>query len=208
MAQQDGFSQSLQRIALSYKGTTINFTINPNQYQEVRPQRATQLKAQGDNIVEQYGPDFTQISFSGTTGWHRDAQGKTGTDRFNDLQNMLQQYQNDTLNGLSPGTDLMFYNYTDGRSYAVTLPASGFQYSRNADTPILFDYAISFIALRGSGEPTRSSIINKLVGDGTGQSVKNGSTSGTNMVNKSNDAQTSTPYVVKAINGMTHEIGS
>lgn len=172
MPQEDGHNE-LKRMAFSYNGRTVNLWPNPQNYQFQEPQRATTIKTQGDNVIEQYGPDFPIISISGHTGYKIDANGKNGKQRLEDLKSLILSYQSATIDGLAPDKDLTFYNYTDDQSYVVTIPTGGFEYSRSVDTAVLFNYSISMAVLRGSDQPDRSSVINALVGSGSGQSTQN-----------------------------------
>ena len=170
MPQWDKFG-SLKRMAFSYNGKTIQLAVNPQNYEFNEPQRITSIKTQTDNIVEQYGPDFPTITISGNLGY-RAINGKTGTQRFNELRDMILQYQASTVDGAYPATDMYFYNYTDDQSYTVTIAQGGFQYTRSVDTTLLYNYSIAMIVLRGSDQPNRGQVVNPITGTGSGSSNK------------------------------------
>lgn len=175
-AQMDGFT-NLKRMAFIYAGNTVTLRINPQNYQMQSPQRATTIKTQGDNVNEQYGPDFPIITMSGTTGWHRDSGGLTGAQRFEELRWLISSYQSASLNGSTPPSPMYFYNYTDGYSYTVAIASGGFEYTRSVEKPILFDYSLTLICLSGADEPDRANIQQpNLIGgnSGTGTSISQG----------------------------------
>ena len=175
MPQYDAFGK-LKRMAFSYGGETVTLLVNPQNYEYQQGQRATIIKTQSDNVIEQYGPDFPIISISGNTGYRKEkdadtGQYLTGKGRFDRLKNLILGYQGRQVDGASTSGDLYFYNYTDDLSYTVTIPSGGFQYTRNVDTTLLYNYSISLVVLGGSDQPNRSNIVNPIVGTGTGSSV-------------------------------------
>lgn len=174
MPQYDAYGK-LKRMAFTYNGQTLTLAVNPQNYEFSESQRATTIKTQSDNVIEQYGPDFPIISISGNTGY-RKIGGKTGKQRFDDIRKFFLGYMARQVDGAATAGDMYFYNYTDDLSYAVTIPSGGFQYTRNVDTTLLYNWTISLLVLRGSDQPDRSNIVNAITGTGTGSSVKNGET--------------------------------
>lgn len=172
MPQYDKFGQ-LKRMAFTYNGQTITLAVNPQNYEFQESQRATLIKTQSDNVIEQYGPDFPIISISGNTGY-RSINGKTGKQRFDELRAFFLGYQARQVDGAATAGDMIFYNFTDDLSYKVTIPSGGFQYTRNVDTTLLYNYSISLLVLSGSDQPDRGNIVNPIIGTGTGSSVTKG----------------------------------
>ena len=177
VAQDDGFTR-LKRVAFSWQGKTITLHVNPQSYSYQAPQRSTTFKTQGDNVNEQFGPDFPIISIAGNTGWKRDSSSRTGADRFRQLKEFIGSYQKASQNGSTPPESMRFYNYTDGYSYKVTIAAGGFEYSRSVDTPLLFNYSISLIVLEGSDAPDKASVQDPKLVVGTGSHTSAGSSQG------------------------------
>lgn len=170
---------SVKRMSISYSGTTVDFAVNPQEYQYSRPQRASTYKTQNTNVIQQFGPDLGVITISGNTGWRKDGTNQTGEERFNNLFTLLQHYQNDTQNGAQPSTELSFNNYTDGKYYTVTIAKEGIQYERTVDNPLLFNFVIAFIVVKGSGTPSQDRQVDSQTGTGTGQSINIGSNDST-----------------------------
>lgn len=162
--QSDGLSsEGLHRVALRLVGehsgeqlAYYKFLINPEDYKETFPQRATVVRTRSATVVEDYGPDLTKISFKGTTGFRVDKDGKTGADRMFELQALLERYgisghQMDSSRNIP--TELEFYNFTDDSSYSVHLDTEGFSIERSAQRALLYDYSINLIVLRKLSEP-------------------------------------------------------
>lgn len=170
--QADGRNE-LSRIALRLVGADGNqiayykFKVNPANYKEDHPQRSTVFKTRSATVVEDFGADLVQISFSGTTGFKRDANG-SGADRLFRLKDLLETYAQSGHRidevGI-PATELYFYNFTDGGSYVVHLDASGFSIERSAERPLLYDYTINLVVLRKANEPNARDVDDAVLGN-------------------------------------------
>lgn len=170
--QSDG-RDKLNRVALRLldeNGRTIayyKFKINPQNYKEDHPQRATVYKTRSATVIEDYGADLVQISFSGTTGFKRDSNG-SGADRLFRLKDLLETYSQSGHRvdevGIPP-TELRFYNFTDGGSYVVHMDSSGFSIERSAERPLLYDYSINLVVLRKASEPNVRDVDEAVLGN-------------------------------------------
>lgn len=180
MALRKGFQSdgetTLERIALRLvggSGTEVayyKFQINPQNYKETSPQRATVFRTRSAIVVEDFGPDIVTIEFSGTTGFKRDKTGRTGADRLQALKAIIEQY---STSGQRIGEEdsqqleMIFYNFTDGGSYYVHLAPGGFEIERSAEQSILYNYRLSLVVLREAGDPDVRDIDNATIGNGT-----------------------------------------
>lgn len=154
MGQSDGYNQTLRRIALQIRnGGFYYFQVNPEDYSHTQGQRTTAMKSKTDIIIEDFGKDIEVITFSGTTGWKKDKNGKTGADRVRLLQEFIGSYASKGGSGNNKGVELIFHNFTDNHSYVVHLAPEGISVSRNVDRPILYDYKINLIVLRDANTP-------------------------------------------------------
>lgn len=163
-----------KRMAISYKGTTVNFKVNPKDYNYKRGQRAAVYKTQGANVVQQFGAELAIITITGTTGWHKDSEGLDGQGRFDKLNKLIADYQNDTQNGGHSVEELRFNNYTDNKSYVVTVEQGGFEYKRADNNPLLFNYVLYLIVIGGSDTPPEDTELTAVVGTGSGSSINKG----------------------------------
>jgi hypothetical protein len=163
-----------KRIGISYKDTTINFKINPEEYSYKRPQRLAAYKTQNSNVIQQFGADLATITINGTTGYHRDGNNNNGRQRLEDINKLILQYQTDTQNGGTSARTLYFNNYTDSKYYKVTVGQDGFEYSRDKNNPLLFNYVIHFIVIGGDDTPKTDTSVTSEVGNGSGSSIDKG----------------------------------
>lgn len=169
MGQSDGMGGTLSRIALKVEGdgTTgwYRFQVNPASYSHSKPQRVTIFKTKSNIITEDFGKDIETIQFSGTTGFRKDANGKTGKDRLEDLQSFLDDYANQGGNGNRSKSELTFYNFTDDQYFIVHLAPEGLKIERSVDQPLLYTYTISLVVLRKAGEPAERDQTNPEIGN-------------------------------------------
>lgn len=171
--QSDG-KNTLERVALKITGEDgknlgyYKFGVNPENYMETHPQRTTVMKTRSSAIVEDYGPDIMQISFSGSTGFKTDSEGHSGAYRLATLVGMLEEYalighRADETQRQS--AELFFYNFTSGGSYAVHIAPEGFQVSRSVNKPLLSEYQINLLVLRNANDPNIRDIQDAEIGN-------------------------------------------
>lgn len=168
MGQSDGMGGTLRRIALKVgDGDTgwYNFRVNPAQYSHSKPQRVTIFKTKSNIITEDFGKDIETIQFSGTTGFRRDTNGKTGKDRLMELEAFIDNYANQGGNGNRSKTEMTFYNFTDDQYFVVHLAPEGLKIERSIDQPLLYTYTISLVVLRDAGAPPERDQANPEIGN-------------------------------------------
>lgn len=151
----------LKKFELSFKGTSYEFAVNPEQYEIKLQNRANVLYTKGGAFVDMFGEGLKEITFSGTTGL------KNGTGDLEDgykkmisLKKLIEDNMNNIQNGTIPTDFLDFYNHTDGEGY-VTIPIR-FNVFRNANQPLLYKYDINLIAIRKISEPEPSQEVQKI----------------------------------------------
>lgn len=177
MPQADGYGAYLRRIALELSnGSWYYFKINPNNYNHTEPQRSTVMKTKSNVVVEDFGKDIESITFSGTTGWNKDALGRTGADRMKLLRDYIRNYATMADNGNRSRTELTFHNFTDGESYIVHLAPESISLERDVEQPILYNYKISLLVIRDARVPADTESVdpaygntNPSIGSGTGK---------------------------------------
>lgn len=141
-------------VYFKYGSSILTLRVNPSQYEYSAPQRQTSFKTQGNIVVEDYGVDLKTITFSGSTGMGKDADGNTGEDRLEKIKRFIVGYQEDSNYGQIPTNTLEFYNMMDvgTPSYTVTIAQQGFQYSRDDQNPLIYNYAISMVVIKDAGD--------------------------------------------------------
>ena len=138
----------------------VQLAINPQQYEYSSPQRTSTFKTQSNVVVENFGQDLRTITFSGNTGAKEQGSGATrmnGEQRFQALKDIIVGYQQASDNGNVPTDELIFYNNMDINqpSYTVNIAPQGFQYSRDSDNPLLYNYAVSLLVIKHESIPQR-----------------------------------------------------
>ena len=187
MPQSDGTNE-LVRISLQMLGedgtdVTYNFRVNPENYVESFPQRTTVYKTRSAVVIEDFGPDLGQITFSGTTGF-KSVNGVNGAQRMASLKKFLQDYSKGghaSTSDYLPERELYFHNNTDDKSYLVHIAPEGFSITRSSERSLLFQYSISLVVLRETSDPDPRAIDetmtgnmtteNKIVATGSGNSI-------------------------------------
>lgn len=166
MGQSDGMGGTLRRIALKVGDSGwYNFRVNPAQYNHSKPQRVTIFKTKSNIITEDFGKDIETIQFSGTTGFRRDSNGKTGKDRLMELEAFIDSYANQGGNGNRSKTEMTFYNFTDEQYFIVHLAPEGLKVERSVDQPLLYTYTLSLVVLRDAGAPSERDKANPEIGN-------------------------------------------
>lgn len=174
MPQSDGVN-TLRRIELELRGPSgtnsvwYRFQVNPESYKEAFPQRTTIFKTRSSVVVEDYGRDLGQIEFSGTTGFKKDKNGKSGADRLRSLKKIIEDYAKSghkVDDAETPKMELIFYNRTDGGSYYVHLAPAGIQIERSAERSLLYNYKLAFVIIRNADDPDTRDIDEAIIGNG------------------------------------------
>lgn len=183
MPQSDGYT-TIKRMAIEVAGQTFRFKINPQDYQFNMPQRSTTTRTKSRNVIQDFGRDVGTIVMSGTTGWRKLGDGKSGAERIKELQSIIETYNNkNSGSGNAPNVEMTFHNYTDDYSFVVHPMQEGLTIKRNAERPILFDYTIALYAVRDAKLPPDANVHDPEIGNkepsiGGGSGSKPGGGSG------------------------------
>lgn len=189
-----------KRMSISYKKTTINFKINPDEYTYKRPSRGSLYRTQNANVIQQFGADIARIELNGTTGYHVDGGGLNGRERLEQLNKLILDYQTDTQNGGHSVSALKFNNYTDHKHYTVTVDpeSEGLKITRSKSNPLLYNYSLTLAVIGGDDTPRQESSVTGTVGTGAGSSIDKGAEASNSMTGSSNLVSTITdPHATK-----------
>lgn len=151
--QSDGRNR-LKRIEFVFNGRVYKFLLNPEEYQQTEPNRASVTQTKAGAFIDEFGAGVPMISFKGTTGFKAGTKdsGK-GFSKFRELRNMVR----DVYDRVSPGQavpaskEMKFYNYTDGEYWVVTPLV--FDLTRSVARPTLYVYNIQLICQRPISQP-------------------------------------------------------
>lgn len=166
----------LKRMELSYKDTVVKFAINPSDYTQKEPNRATITQTKGGAWIDAWGAGIVEFNIKGVTGvsgrkMNSNASkslktintvvqaitGNSGVDvgyqRWKELRDLFRQVYQAVQDG-EPVTELIkFYNYTDNEFWYCYPTQNGIELYRNRSKPHVYQYTISLWGLRRIGEP-------------------------------------------------------
>lgn len=151
MGQSNGKS-TIKRFELVFKGKSYHFTLNPEEYNQVEPNRITVTQTLGGAFIDAFGAGLLEISFKGTTGFkNRTGQPDDGFNKFKELASLIRSVYSSATQGAQVTELLKFYNYTD-EEYWDTYPER-FALLRSKSKPLLYGYDVRLIGLKklGSG---------------------------------------------------------
>lgn len=130
-----------------YPGTALWRTYaNPDQLQIRYPVRAQTIQAVGGVFIDSYGGGLPTGTLSGTFGFGRDSNGKTGIDRLGDLRALYNNWLETIVR-------------TPSRSYLVSYSQrihlwvfwGDLEITASKNSPFLVNYTLSFTATFDAG---------------------------------------------------------
>lgn len=166
----------LKRMELSYKNTVIKFAINPSDYTQKEPNRATITQTKGGAWIDAWGAGIVEFNIKGITGVSgrktnsivskaskttntttqaitRNSGVDVGYQRWKELRDLFRQVYQAVQDG-EPVTDLIkFYNYTDNEFWYCYPTQNGIELYRSRSKPHIYQYTINLWGLRRIGEP-------------------------------------------------------
>lgn len=151
-AQSDGKSK-LKRIEFEFLGKSYKFALNPEEYNQPEPSKATITQTKGGAFIDDFGAGIITIYMKGTTGFKGTTKGFT---KFKELRDLIRS----VYNNIPPGTnipdskELIYHNYTDGEHWVVY--PSKFNLMRSIARPLLYLYEMNLWVLRAASVPKTS----------------------------------------------------
>lgn len=152
-------NNSLKRMELTYKDTVLKFAINPSDYTQKQPNRATITQTKGGAWIDAWGAGIVEFNIKGITGVSgRKSNGldntvNVGYQRWREFKDLFQQIYQDVQDG-EPITELVkFYNYTDNEYWYCYPTQNGIELYRSRSKPHVYQYTISMWGIRRIGEP-------------------------------------------------------
>ena len=115
MPQSNG-SNLLKRIEFEFDGKSYDFTLNPEEYSQSEPNKATVTQTMGGAFIDQFGAGLVEIILKGTTGFKNATNDpNNGFEKFKELRDLIREsYKNTDTN-----KEMKFYNYTDEEYWNV-----------------------------------------------------------------------------------------
>ena len=173
----NGSAQSpLKRMELVYKDTVMKFAINPSDYTQKEPNRATITQTKGGAWIDAWGAGIVEFTIKGITGVSgvkmsgnaskvlkvantlvQATTGNNGVDvgyqRWKALRDLFREVYNEVQDG-EPVTELIkLYNYTDNEFWYCYPTQAGIELYRSRSKPHIYQYTINLWGIRRIGEP-------------------------------------------------------
>jgi len=156
--QSDG-KNKLKRIEFVFNGKSYKFILNPEEYQQTEPNRASVTQTKAGAWIDEFGAGVPTIQFKGTTGFKNGTSDPTkGFRKFKELRDTIRRVYNRVPPGsvVPSSKELLFYNYTDGEYWVVT--PTTFELMRSIARPTLYSYNVHLICQRRISNPNASDV--------------------------------------------------
>jgi hypothetical protein len=149
---------SLTRIELEYKGTSYEFSINPQELLVSYKNRVGVTQTLGGHWVDKYGTGLPEITFSGVTGYKIGKDADEGYNKYKELKTLIQTIfsSEDNLRTNQDVTPMRFYNFTD-EDYWDVIPTD-FSVQRSISNPLIFRYSFKAYGVNNMNEPNNTVI--------------------------------------------------
>ena len=149
--------RSLKRMELVYKDIDIKFAINPEDYTQREPNRATLTQTKGGAWIDAWGAGIREITIKGITGvsgtFH--TEDDIGYSRWKNLKGLFNALYNDVVDGEEITDLIKFYNHTDNEYWYCYPTQSGIELYRSKSRPNIYQYTINLWCIRRIGEPAK-----------------------------------------------------
>lgn len=151
--------QSLKRMKLTWGDIEYQFAINPEDYTQSEPNKATITQTKGGAWIDAWGEGVKELTIKGTTGVYasrgtENVNPDAGYQRWKALRNMIQNAYDAVQDGEK--VELMrFYNYTDNEYFYVYPAQGGIELYRSKARPLIYQYTLHLWAVRRLGEPEK-----------------------------------------------------
>ena len=181
--------RTLKRMKLSYDGTEVKFAVNPEDYTQTEPNKASITQTKGGAWIDAWGGGIRELTIKGTTG----VKGGTksideGYNRWKTLRNLFRQVYDAVQDGEEVKELIKFYNFTDNEYFYCYPAQQGIELYRSKSRPHIYQYTIHLWVIRKIGEAvtTTGTIGNPNKSTSGGSSSK--TTKSTTITKKSGDA--------------------
>ena len=132
--------------------------INPDQIQITHPTRSQVIQTIGGAYIDSFGYGLPTGSLSGTFGWGKDKDGRTGLDRMGTLKSLYHGWQQLTTTLATPCQMLLAGNAsTDNINMLVHW--GSLDITRSKASPLMLNYTLTFTVLRDYNGPSNPQIL-------------------------------------------------
>lgn len=145
--------RTLKRMKLSYDGTEVKFAVNPEDYTQTEPNKASITQTKGGAWIDAWGGGIRELTIKGTTG----VKGGTksideGYNRWKTLRNLFRQVYDAVQDGEEVKELIKFYNFTDNEYFYCYPAQQGIELYRSKSRPHIYQYTIHLWVIRKIGE--------------------------------------------------------
>ena len=169
---------NIKRMEIAYGNTSIKFAINPEDYNQKEPNRATLTQTKGGAWIDAWGAGIVEFTLKGITGvsgrkistttetltqlnttaanLNGDSGVDTGYQRWKQLRDLFRSVFNAIKDGEEVTELIRFYNYTDNEYWYCYPTQNGIELYRSKARPHVYQYTISLWGIRKIGEPETS----------------------------------------------------
>ena len=169
---------NIKRMEIAYGSTSIKFAINPEDYNQKEPNRATLTQTKGGAWIDAWGAGIVEFTLKGITGvsgrkistttetltqlntttanLNGDSGVDTGYQRWKQLRDLFRSVFNAIKDGEEVTELIRFYNYTDNEYWYCYPTQNGIELYRSKARPHVYQYTISLWGIRKIGEPETS----------------------------------------------------
>lgn len=145
--------RTLKRMKLSYNGTEVKFAVNPEDYTQSEPNKATITQTKGGAWIDAWGGGIRELTIKGTTG----VKGSTksvdeGYNRWKTLRNLFRDVYDAVQDGEEVTELVKFYNFTDNEYFYCYPAQQGIELYRSKSRPHIYQYTIHLWVIRKIGE--------------------------------------------------------
>lgn len=149
--------RTLKRMKISYNGTEVKFAVNPEDYTQTEPNKATITQTKGGAWIDAWGGGIRELNIKGTTG----VKGGTknideGYNRWKTLRNLFRQVYDAVKDGEEVKELIKFYNFTDNEYFYCYPAQQGIELYRSKSRPHIYQYTIHLWVIRKIGEAATS----------------------------------------------------
>lgn len=147
--------RNLKRMKLAYGKTSVKFAVNPEDYTQSEPNKATITQTKGGAWIDAWGAGIVEITIKGTTGVKGHGNSiDVGYQRWKNLRNLIRSIYEAVTDGQEIKTDglIKFYNYTDNEYYYCYPTQNGIELYRSKSRPHIYQYTIHLWAIRRMGQ--------------------------------------------------------
>lgn len=178
--------RTLKRIELSYGDTSIKFAVNPEDYTQKEPNKATITQTKGGAWIDAWGAGIVEFTIKGITGVKGTGSDiDTGYQRWKELRGLFREVYNKVTDGEEVTELIKLLNFTDNEFFYCYPTQAGIELYRSKSRPHVYQYTINLWGIRRIGEPETSSGV-------IGNPLKNTSTASSTNVTSKNTSTTVT----------------